>query len=76
MALPPSSPGKQDSELLFKGVVCALIGVIILLGRYWARGSSVRELLQEAHLVGWFVLVLGCAFLIRYGLNRRKKPED
>ena len=67
----PSFPQrKQDSELLLKGAVCALIGVIILLAPYIARSPAVREMMAQGHVVGWFALVLGCAFLARYGLIR------
>ena len=70
----PSSPQspqrKQDSELLLKGAVCALIGAIVLLAPYVARSSDVREIMAQAYLAGWFALVLGCAFLLRYGLRR------
>ena len=68
----PSSPSK-DSELLFKGVTCALIGLVILLAPYVARSGSVRELMAQATLVGWFALVLGLAFLVQYGLRRKRR---
>lgn len=61
---------KEESELLFKGVTCALIGLVVLLAPYVARSSSVGEMMRQAYLVGWFALVLGCAFLVRYGLRR------
>ena len=68
--MPAFSQRKQDSELLLKGAVCALIGVIILLAPYIARSPDVREMMAQGHVVGWFALVLGCAFLARYGLVR------
>jgi len=66
----PPSQRKQDSELLFKGAICALIGAIVLLGPYVARSPDMREIMRQAYLAGWFALILGCAFLVRYGLNR------
>lgn len=66
----PTSKQKQDSELLFKGVICALIGLVILIGPHFARSADMGEILRQAYLPGWFALVLGCAFLIRYGLIR------
>lgn len=54
---------KANKELLFKGVLCALIGGIILLAPYIARSSSVQELMAGASIVGWFSLVLGLAFI-------------
>lgn len=69
---------KADKELLFKGVTCALIGLLILLAPYVARSDSVRELMAQATLVGWFALVLGIAFGVLYGVRRtqagRRKP--
>lgn len=73
----PSSPRprKEQSELLFKGVTCALIGVVILLAPYYAKSLSVRDLMGQVHVVGWFALVLGLAFIGRYGWQRwRARP--
>ncbi len=63
---------KADKELLFKSVTLALIGLVILLAPYVARSSSVRDLMTQAALVGWFALVLGIAFGVQYGLRRAK----
>lgn len=64
---------QQTKELLFKGVTCALIGLVILLAPYFARSGSVRELMGQATVVGWFALVLGLAFLVQYGLRQRRR---
>ena len=66
----PSEVSKADKELLIKGVLCALIGAIILLAPYVARSGSVQELMGGASAVGWFTLVLGCAFI---GLFARRR---
>ena len=63
---------KADKEVLFKGVTCALIGLVILLAPYLARASSVRELMAQASLVGWFAFVLGLAFIVQWGVRRAK----
>ena len=63
---------KADKELLFKGVTLALIGLVILLAPYVARSASVRDLMGQVALVGWFALVLGIAFGVQYGLRRAK----
>ncbi len=63
---------KADKELLFKSVTLALIGLVILLAPYVARSSSVRDLMTQAALVGWFALVLGIAFGVQYGLRRAR----
>ena len=66
------SATKADKELLFKGVTLALIGLVILLAPYVARSTSVRDLMGQVALVGWFALVLGIAFGVQYGLRRAK----
>ncbi len=63
---------KADKEVLFKGVTCALIGLVILLAPYVARSTSVRELMGQAALVGWFALALGVAFVVQFALRRAK----
>lgn len=69
---------RADKELLLKGVTCTLIGLVILLAPYLARSGSVRELMAQATVVGWFALVLGLAFGVQYGVRRaraaRKAP--
>jgi len=71
----PTSQRKQDSELLFKGAICALIGAIVLLGPYVARSSDMREIMRQASVAGWFALILGCAFLARYGISRWRSQK-
>lgn len=61
---------KADTDLLIKGVLCALIGGVILLGPHIARSTSVQALLTSASVVGWFSLALGIAFI---GLFARRK---
>lgn len=64
---PPTQRRRAPArELLFKGVVCALIGAVLLLGPHLARSESVRDLMRQAHLVGWFALVLGAALVLRF----------
>lgn len=72
---PKSRLRKEQSELLFKGVTCAIIGAVILLAPYYARSLSVRDLMQQATLAGWFALVLGLAFLGRYALQRLRQRD-
>ena len=68
----PASPAnKADKELLFKGVTCALIGLVVLIAPYVARSPSVQDIMAQSALVGWFALVLGVAFLVQYGLRQR-----
>lgn len=75
MSASKSSSRKQDNDVLFKGVVCALIGAVILLAPYFARSPSVQELMSQAYIVGWFALILGVAFLALYAVRWKKRRE-
>ena len=67
----PASPAnKADKELLFKGVTCALIGLVELIAPYVARSPSVQDIMAQSALVGWFALVLGGGFMVRYAMRR------
>ena len=67
----PASPAnKADKELLFKGVTCALIGLVVLIPPYVAGSPSVQDIMAQSALVGWFALVLGGGFMVRYAMRR------
>ena len=67
----PASPAnKADKELLFKGVTCALIGLVVLIAPHVARSPSVQDIMAQSALVGWFALVLGGGFMVRYAMRR------
>ncbi len=67
----PASPAdKADKELLFKGVTCALIGLVVLIAPCVARSPSVQDIMVQSALVGWFALVLGGGFLVRHAMRR------
>ena len=68
--LPASPANKADKELLFKGVTCALIGLVVLIAPYVARSPSVQDIMAQSALVGWFALVLGGGFMVRYAMRR------
>lgn len=61
------SSNKANTDLLIKGVLCALIGAVILVAPFVARSPSVQELMGGAAIVGWFSLVLGLALMGLYG---------
>ncbi|WP_226858798.1 DUF308 domain-containing protein [Diaphorobacter aerolatus] len=70
----PTTPSRKlDNDVLFKGVICALIGAIILLAPYVSRSPGVQDLMRQAYIVGWFALVLGIAFLVQYAVRRNKR---
>ena len=76
--MPPPTPHrrKADQEILFKGVTVALIGLVILLAPYIARSDSVREMMGQASVVGWFALVLGLAFVVQWAVRRSRAGQS
>ena len=67
---PKDGTKKSDTELLFKSILCALIGLAVLLAPSFMAASGFRATVASASLVGWFALVLGCAFGVLYAVRR------
>ena len=61
---------KANNELLFKGVLCMLIGLGVLLSPYFITSPGMQGIVAQSALVGWFALVLGVAFA---GLFMRRR---
>jgi hypothetical protein len=64
------SQNKRDNELLFKGVLCALIGACVLVSPYFILSPDLHGMLVKAALVGWCALLLGCGFVALF-MRRR-----
>ncbi len=71
-----TTASQADKELLFKGVTCALIGLVVLLAPHLARSESVREMMGQAWLVGSFALALGVGFIVQYAVRRARAGKD
>ena len=65
---------KSDQDLLIKGIILVLIGLVIVVSPYVAQGDIVQGVFAKAPAVGWFSLVLGAAFAIRFALRRKAMP--
>ena len=63
----------SDKDLLTKGLLIAFIGAAVLLAPYFVSSPAMRNVIAQSSLVGWFALVLGAAFIVRWALLRRKK---
>lgn len=74
MSIPNSIPAQHqaNNDLLIKGVTCAIIGLVVLIGPFFMRASDLSNLFRQGYIVGWFALALGAAFVIQ-GLVRRRK---
>lgn len=68
--LPKDGTKKADTELLSKSILCALIGLTVLVSPSFMAASGFRATVASASLVGWFALVLGCAFGVLYAMRR------
>lgn len=65
---------KSDQDLLIKGIILVLIGLVIVVSPYVSQGDIVQGVFAKASAVGWFSLVLGAAFVLRFGLRRKAVP--
>jgi hypothetical protein len=65
----PNNPGtrrassKANSDLLIKGLLCAFIGLGVLLAPAFITSPGMQGIVARSSLAGWFALVLGCAFI-------------
>ena len=65
-----ASRHNANNELALKGILCALIGLGVLISPYFITSPGMQGIVARSQLVGWFALVLGIAFLGLY-LRRR-----
>jgi hypothetical protein len=57
---------QADKELLFKAILCALIGLGVLISPYFIQSPGMQGIVAQSSLVGWFALALGIGFGIAY----------
>ena len=61
------------SDVLVKGVILALIGLVLLIAPHFMGATPLRDMFSQAQVVGWFALVLGIAFIARDTLHRLRQ---
>lgn len=66
-----STRTRRQNEWLFKGLLCALIGLGVLLAPYFITSPGMQGIVGQSSAVGWFALILGLALMVRHGLARR-----
>lgn len=65
-------PQRQAAnDLLIKGILCAAIGLIVLLAPRFIQTAEMQNIVGASAPVGWFALVLGVALIARWALRRR-----
>ena len=65
-----------NNDMLVRGVILALIGLILIIAPHFMSASDTRELFVHARIPAWFALVLGAAFIGQYTLRQRKKQSQ
>ncbi|MEZ2739227.1 hypothetical protein [Comamonas jiangduensis] len=68
----PSAP-PLNNDMLVRGVILVLIGLILIIAPHFMSATPTRELFEHARIPAWFSLVLGAAFVGQYALRRRKQ---
>ena len=68
----PSAP-PLNNDMLVRGVILVLIGLILIIAPHFMSATPTRELFEHARIPAWFSLVLGAAFVGQYALRRRKE---
>jgi hypothetical protein len=56
-----------------RGILCALIGVAVLVGPRFLQSPMWRDMIGGAYIVGWFALVLGIALIAVDVVGRLKR---
>ena len=71
----PSVP-PLNNDMLVRGVILALIGLILIIAPHFMGSSPTRDLFTHAQIPAWFSLVLGLAFMGQYAKQRLKDKRD
>lgn len=64
-----------NNDMLVRGVILVLIGLILIIGPHFMSPSDIRELFVHARIPAWFALVLGAAFMGQYALRQHKQKK-
>jgi uncharacterized membrane protein HdeD (DUF308 family) len=71
MASKPTRPPRMYE----RGILCALIGIAIIVGPRFLQSSRFYEMVSGAYVVGWFALVLGIALTVVDLIQRAKRKR-
>jgi hypothetical protein len=74
----PTAPTQKTSQglrqanhdLLIRGLLCAAIGLAILLAPFASKSPALLQVLGQTQWLGWFALVLGLALS---GLHAKRR---
>lgn len=62
-----SKKKRPNEDLLWKGVLLAVIGLIVLIAPYRLQSPQLREIVAGSAGLGWLALALGAGCLVLWG---------
>lgn len=65
-----------NNDMLVRGVILVLIGLVLIIAPHFMSASETRELFLHARIPAWFALVLGAAFMGQYALRQHKAKQN
>lgn len=73
---PKPSARPMNNDMLVRGVILVLIGLVLIIAPHFMSASETRELFLHARIPAWFALVLGLAFIGQYTLRQQKAKKS
>ncbi|MGI4777660.1 MAG: hypothetical protein ACRYGA_06010 [Janthinobacterium lividum] len=70
-----ASKPTRAPRMFERGILCALIGIAIIVGPRFLQSSRFYEMVAGAYVVGWFALVLGIALAAVDLMQRAKRKR-
>jgi hypothetical protein len=61
---------QANNDLLIKGLVCVMIGLVILLAPLAIQSPALLQVMGQSQWVGWFAVVLGTALAVLHVRRR------
>ncbi|MBQ0130854.1 MAG: hypothetical protein KBT18_01390 [Comamonas sp.] len=71
----PSRRHPLNNDMLVRGVILAMVGLILIVGPHFMSASPTRDMFVHAQIPAWFALVLGLAFMGQYAARRYKEQK-
>lgn len=62
-----------DEDLLWKGVLLAVIGLVVLIAPYRLQSPQLRDIIANSAGLGWLALALGAGCLVLWGWRGYKQ---
>jgi drug/metabolite transporter (DMT)-like permease len=62
-----------NEDLLWKGVLLAVIGLVVLIAPYRLQSPQLRDIVANSAGLGWLALALGAGCLVLWGWRGYKQ---